>query len=39
LDADLRDFCLYHGKDFNKLSDKQYQELIKHHGKALKIEK
>jgi hypothetical protein len=37
-DVDMKGFCLYHQKDFNKFSDKQKQELIKHHGKALKIE-
>jgi hypothetical protein len=38
-DADMKGFCLYHQKDFNKFSYKQKQELIKHHGKALKIDK
>ena len=37
-DADMKGFCLYHQKDFNKFSDSQKQQLIKHHGKALKIE-
>ena len=37
-DVDMKGFCLYHQKDFNKFSDKQKQELIKHHSKALKIE-
>jgi hypothetical protein len=37
-DVDMKGFCLYHQKDFDKFSDKQKQELIKHHGKALKIE-
>lgn len=37
-DVDMKGFCLYHQKDFNKFSDKQKQQLIKHHGKALKIE-
>jgi len=37
-DVDMKGFCLYHQKDFNKFSDKQKQELIIHHGKALKIE-
>ena len=36
-DVDMKGFCLYHQKDFNKFSDKQKQELIKHHGKALEI--
>ena len=34
----MKGFCLYHQKDFKKFSDKQKQQLIKHHGKALKIE-
>ncbi|HEY7571607.1 MAG TPA: MEDS domain-containing protein [Nitrososphaeraceae archaeon] len=38
-DVDMKGFCLYHQKDFNKFSDKQKQELIKHHGKSLKIER
>jgi hypothetical protein len=38
-DVDIKGFCLYHQKDFNKFSDEQKQELIKHHGKAIKIEK
>jgi hypothetical protein len=37
-DVDMKGFCLYHQKDFNKFSDSQKQQLIKHHGKALKIE-
>jgi hypothetical protein len=37
-DLDMKGFCLYHEKDFIKFSDKQKQQLIKHHGKALKIE-
>ena len=37
-DVDMKGFCLYHQKDFNKFSDKQKQELIRHHDKALKIE-
>ena len=36
-DVDMKGFCLYHKKDFNKFSDKQKQELIGHHGKALEI--
>ena len=36
-DVDMKGFCLYHQKDFNKFSDNQKQELIKHHGKALEI--
>jgi hypothetical protein len=38
-DVDMKGFCLYHQKDFNRFSDKQKQQLIKHHGKALEIER
>ena len=38
-DVDMKGFCLYHQKDFDKLSDEQKQKLIEHHNKALKIEK
>jgi hypothetical protein len=37
-DVDMKAFCLYHQKDFVKFSDKQKQELIKHHDNALEIE-
>lgn len=37
-DFDMKGFCLYHQKEFNKFSDKQKQQLIEHHGKAVKIE-
>ena len=33
----MKGFCLYHQKDFDKLSDEQQQKLIEHHGKALRI--
>jgi hypothetical protein len=33
----MKGFCLYHQKDFDKLSDEQQQKLIEHHGKALKL--
>jgi hypothetical protein len=36
-DVALKGFCLYHQKDFDRLSDEQKQKLIEHHGKALKI--
>jgi MEDS: MEthanogen/methylotroph, DcmR Sensory domain len=36
-DVPLKGFCLYHQKDFDKLSDEQKQKLIEHHGKAIKI--
>ena len=38
-DIDMKGFCLYHQKDFDKFSDKQKEKLIEHHGKALKIER
>jgi DcmR-like sensory protein len=38
-DVDMKGFCLYHQKDFDKFSDEQKQKLIEHHGKALKIER
>ena len=38
-DGDMKGFCLDLGKDFNKFSDEQKQQLIEHHGKALKIER
>jgi hypothetical protein len=33
----MKGFCLYHQKDFDKLSDEQQQKLIGHHGTALKL--
>jgi hypothetical protein len=36
-DVDMKGFCLYHEKDFNHFSDEQKQQLISHHGQALKI--
>jgi hypothetical protein len=36
-DTHMKGYCLYHQKDFDKLSDVQKQKLIEHHGKALKI--
>ena len=33
----LKGFCLYHQKDFDRLSDEQKQKLVEHHSKALKI--
>ena len=37
-DVDIKGFCLYHQKDFDKFSDEQKQKLIEHHSKALEIE-
>jgi MEDS: MEthanogen/methylotroph, DcmR Sensory domain len=36
-DEQVRGFCLYHQKDFDRFSEEQKQRLIEHHGKALKI--
>ena len=36
-DIAMKGFCLYHQKDFDKLSEQQKQKLIEHHGKAIKI--
>jgi MEDS: MEthanogen/methylotroph, DcmR Sensory domain len=36
-DTQMKGFCLYHQKDFDKFSDEQKQKLIEHHGKAIKI--
>jgi hypothetical protein len=36
-DVQMKGFCLYHQKDFDKFSDDQQQKLIEHHGKAIKI--
>ena len=37
-DLNMKAFCLYHQKDFNRLSKQQKQELAKHHGRIIKIE-
>lgn len=36
-DVQMKGFCLYHQKDFDKFSEEQKQKLIEHHGKALEI--
>jgi hypothetical protein len=36
-DRQVRGFCLYHQKDFDRFSGEQKQKLIDSHGKALKI--
>jgi hypothetical protein len=36
-DVQMKGFCLYHQKDFDKFSDEQRQKLIEHHSEALKI--
>ena len=37
-DIDLKRVCLFHKKDFNKLSKDQKQKLVNHHPIALKYE-
>ena len=37
-DLNLKAFCLYHQKDFARLSAEQKQELANHHGRVIKIE-
>ena len=32
-----KNFCLYHQKDFNRLSEEQKQKLLNHHNIVLKI--
>jgi len=36
-DMDLKRVCLYHQKDFDRLSEKQKQKLLNHHEFAIKI--
>ncbi len=36
-DLDLKMICVYHQKDFNKLSEDQRQKLLKHHMIAVII--
>jgi hypothetical protein len=36
-DLNLKAFCLYHQKDFDRLSAEQKQELANHHGRVIKI--
>ena len=36
-DIDLKRVCLYHQKDFNKLSEDQKQKLLNHHEFSIKI--
>ncbi len=35
----LKRFCIFHQKDFNRLSEEQKQKLINHHGKIIKLDK
>lgn len=37
-DLNLKAFCLYHQNDFDRLTEKQKQELANHHGRVIKIE-
>ncbi|CAN5828937.1 hypothetical protein BH23THE1_BH23THE1_31220 [soil metagenome] len=36
-DMDLKRLCLYHKKDFNRLSKDQKQKLVNHHSIVMKI--
>ncbi len=36
-DIDLKGFCLYNVKDFERFAEEQKQKLIEHHGMAIKI--
>jgi hypothetical protein len=36
-DIDLKRICIYHQKDFNRLSKEQKQKLVNHHVIAIKI--
>lgn len=36
-DTDLKRICLYHQKDFNRLSEEQKQKLVDHHTIAIRI--
>jgi hypothetical protein len=37
-DIDIRGFCLYHQKDFDRFLEEQKQKLVEHHGMVMKIE-
>jgi hypothetical protein len=37
-DMDLKGVCIYNEKDFDRLSEEQKQELVKHHGMAVRLE-
>jgi hypothetical protein len=36
-DMRMKGYCLYHQRDFDKLSAEQQQTLIEHHSKAVRI--
>jgi hypothetical protein len=38
LNLNLKGLCLYHQTDFDKLSEEQKQELVKHHGMAVLLQ-
>lgn len=38
LNLNLKGLCLYHQTDFDKLSEGQKQELVKHHGMAVLLQ-
>jgi hypothetical protein len=38
LNLNLKGLCLYHQTDFDKLSNEQKQELVKHHGMAVLLQ-
>ena len=37
-DIDIRGFCLYHQKDFDRFAEEQKQKLVDHHCMVMKIE-
>ncbi len=37
-DLNMKAFCIYNQKDFDRLTEEQKQELVKHHGMVIKIE-
>jgi hypothetical protein len=37
-DIDMKGFCLYHQKDFDRFEDEQKQRVVEHHGIAMRIE-
>ena len=37
-DIDMRGFCMYHQKDFDRFEEEQKQRVVEHHGIAMRIE-
>jgi len=37
-DLNMKAFCIYNQKDFDRLSEEQKQELVKHHGMVIRVE-